>query len=175
MLMGKELLYLMQDEIRDRKRFKKAFAWEYVLYWKRSEIAWLKSYLFLLLLMLKYRKLNEQMMPIAAMNHIMTISGKGLIISSIFLLVWSIGGRLPEGECKRWNQKESKTKTTRPRFLWHGTMETFTLLSMALSNCSEQCLKLEKSHRSRRSWPQLQLQVSHLIIHRWRSFVTKFE
>ena len=29
MLIGKELLHLMQDEIRDRKRFKKAFAWEY--------------------------------------------------------------------------------------------------------------------------------------------------
>ena len=87
MLIDKELLYLMQDEIRDRKLFKKAFASEGVLDWKRSEIAWLKSYLFLLLLMLKYRKLNEQMMPIAAMNHIMTISGKGLIISSIFLLI----------------------------------------------------------------------------------------
>ena len=98
MLIGKELLYLMQDEIRDRKRFKKAFAWEYVLYWKRSETARLKSYLFLPLLMLKYRKLNEQIMPIAAMNHIMTISGKGLIISSIFLMLWSFGGRLSEGE-----------------------------------------------------------------------------
>ena len=86
----------MQDEIRDWKQFKKAFGWEYVLYWKRSEIAWFKSYLYLL--MLKYRKLNEQIMPIAAMNHIMTISGKGLIISSIFLMVWSFGGRLSEGE-----------------------------------------------------------------------------
>lgn len=76
----------MQDENRDRTQFKKAFAWEY-LYWKRLETVWLKSYLFLPLLMLKYRKLNEQIMPIAAMNHIMTISGKGLIISSIFLMV----------------------------------------------------------------------------------------
>ena len=97
-LIGKELLYLMQDEVRDRKQFKKAFAWEYVSYWIRSETARLKSYLFSPILMLKYRKLNEQMMPIAAMNHIMTISGKGLIISSIFLMVWSFGGRLSEGE-----------------------------------------------------------------------------
>ena len=117
MLIDKELLYLMQDEIRDRKLFKKAFAWECVLYWKRSEIAWLKSYLFLLLLMLKYRKLNEQMMPIAAMNHIMTISGKGLIISSIFLLVWSFGGRLPEGEMQKMKSKRVQNQNHATAFL----------------------------------------------------------
>ena len=117
MLIGKELLYLMQGENRDRKRFKKAFAWEYVLYWKRSETVRLKSYLFLLLLMLKCRKLNEQMMPIAAMNHIMTISGKGLIISSIFLLMWSFGGRLPEGEMQKMKSKRVQNQITRPRFL----------------------------------------------------------
>ena len=117
MLIDKELLYLMQDEIRDRKLFKKAFAWECVLYWKRSEIAWLKSYLFLLLLMLKYRKLNEQMMPIAAMNHIMTISGKGLIISSIFLLIWSFGGRLPEGEMQKMKSKRVQNQNHATAFL----------------------------------------------------------
>ena len=95
----------MQVEIRDQKHIKKAFTWEYVLYWKRSETARLKSYLFLPLLMLKYRKLNEQMMPIAAMSHIMTISGKGLIISSIFLLVWSFGGRLSEGGMQKMKSK----------------------------------------------------------------------
>ena len=117
MLIDKELLYLMQDEIRDRKLFKKAFAWECVLYWKRSEMAWLKSYLFLLLLMLKYRKLNEQMMPIAAMNQIMTISGKGLIISSIFLLIWSFGGRLPEGEMQKMKSKRVQNQNHATAFL----------------------------------------------------------
>ena len=115
----------MQVEIRDQKHIKTAFTWEYVLYWKRSETARLKSYLFLPLLMLKYRKLNEQMMPIAAMSHIMTISGKGLIISSIFLLVWSFGGRLSEGEMQKMKSKSRKPK---PRNRVSCNMEQWRLL-----------------------------------------------
>ena len=67
--------------------------------------------------MLKYRKLNEQMMPIAAMNHIMMISGKGLIISSIFLMVWSFGGRPPEGEMQKMKSKRVQNQNHAAAFL----------------------------------------------------------
>ena len=55
-----------------------------------------RFYLFFPLLTLKYRKLAEQMIPTAAISHMIIISGNGIIMNSRFSTVRSLGGLLSE-------------------------------------------------------------------------------